>query len=351
MTVTSLFLQLPVELVLDITDYLPLHSQAVVSQTCRHMQNIAVSRLQNSLLKLHHVPRTNYRREYLALIVRDIPNKWLCEFCIRLHPVDFEDNPTRQGHCRCNVKSAWPNYLGTIQNYFELGHRHVQLALKYTRLETIGELNRQYLAQLMAPYHRSFRAIYEKRTAQFSLYPKVKLGRYLVKAVWEYEKEEEEGEANPETIWRLDICQHQGYEWYYENPRRINWRKAKLNDPHWALQNAMSEAFRNRDVEIHGCCSFCRTDFSVRITSERATISAWKDMGSECSPEHISWTSQADKIGIVFYNGEAAVRTLYESEPDDLSSALQIVASLRSKEDMFAGITSLHVEYGLFLNN
>ncbi|KAH7157967.1 hypothetical protein B0J13DRAFT_650747 [Dactylonectria estremocensis] len=158
-------LQLPLEvLLLIIQDNLSQPSQIVLSQTCRA--------LRNTLAKPLH-PEAGLSRhdslEFLASLARDLPTKWVCDICVKLHNVAPGDVLINRHSVSCP-------------------QRHVHLALKYTRISNIDAKYQRYREQLLAPYHGLYSAPGSSSGRavgyQASTYPMIVNGRYLLKSVY-----------------------------------------------------------------------------------------------------------------------------------------------------------------------
>ncbi|KAI0169508.1 hypothetical protein GGR52DRAFT_592115 [Hypoxylon sp. FL1284] len=152
---------LPVELVLMIAEWLSPASKIVLSQTCRSTRYVFGSGLNTSLL-------TRYGKlEYLALVGRDDVGSWLCDRCVALHPINYGDVPRqpRRTWCPKGLRSA-AEKASARECYgawhpeppeADLDYRHVQLALKYARIGGAVPPSQRapaarYFAALMAPY-------------------------------------------------------------------------------------------------------------------------------------------------------------------------------------------------------
>ncbi|KAK1770470.1 hypothetical protein QBC33DRAFT_555949 [Phialemonium atrogriseum] len=307
-------LRLPVELLLLISASLPLHSQVLLSQTCRWLRTVLP--LADSSSRL---PREQYL-EYLAGLAYDMPERWVCEKCMALHSVVEFDTPKRP--CRTLCPLAWRH--GCYQysfNCFWPHHRHIQLTLKYTRM--LGNKKHQrHLQNLLAPSHSRF-VIYPLErnvlAAQCSTYPKVEISngnsdggrrRYLLLSVRRYKAAREI--VSPDSMGIVVVCPHMHM---YSGPQ----------PPGPATLSAyIHAAFKEEDgVEVRGACARCPTDFAVRASPWRATVRAWKDLGSEGSPLDPAWRVHLDDYhqdpvygiqeDLTIAHEPGSVRKLYES--------------------------------------
>ncbi|KAM4056234.1 endonuclease-reverse transcriptase domain-containing protein [Hirsutella rhossiliensis] len=258
-------LQMPVEIILLISDELPKHGQVVLSQTCLDLRAILDHHLHLSGARLS----PEQQLEYLACLARDEPNWWVCERCISLHYVT----------CLDMVRLT-------------LNHHHVQLALKYSRMGGGDVKLRVYLARLLAPEFRHTRSSSRQPShsldGKFWTYPKIAGGRYLVLSVRQYDQICLDVPVSRKSLARIRACEHlhNSFELDYA------WNEGPLPalHPFHGLMNALDEAFASQgETEIRGSCSFCTTDFSVTASSERVTLRVWQDLGGEGSPNNPAW--------------------------------------------------------------
>jgi hypothetical protein len=75
--------RLPPELILHIAEFLPLESASSLSICCRPIYFILGTQYLNTLSKSYR-----YRDEFLLLLVRDLPDHTVCDYCGKLHPID-----------------------------------------------------------------------------------------------------------------------------------------------------------------------------------------------------------------------------------------------------------------------
>ncbi|OTA08297.1 hypothetical protein A9Z42_0092010 [Trichoderma parareesei] len=300
---TSRLLNLPVELVIAIAAQVPRPDQILASQTCRALRNI----LCDSVLSGDdHLPENlsmEERTEFLLHLSRGSPCQWVCEECTELHWAYMHDTPAKplsEGYLPC----FFPGYgqrqdlnLHSIYG-FKLNHRHVQLALKHTRLAATEALDTTYLQKLLQPYQKQIRSRYTRKhlvDAEFSAHPKVVDGRFLVKTTFDFR--EGYDKVCREYLGTVALCGHQ----IIQASDVRNWR-GQLSDSHndlhplYALLITVRAAFQSPGREFCGRCEFCGTDFSVKATPERVTVRAWKDFGPEGTTYDPYWRSHLSRV-------------------------------------------------------
>ncbi|POR39602.1 Uncharacterized protein TPAR_00211 [Tolypocladium paradoxum] len=268
-------LDLPVDLMLGISEYLPLCSQVFLSQTCRLLRQ-AFSHFR----ALIHIPDEE-RLEYLVDRVRNLPGRWLCEVCLQLHHAHVSDTPEHPGGVTCPLGWQGLRSRGYGLMSFRLDHRHVQLTLKYARMKDANNTHQQYLKALLAPVYASFTTqsgFPNMLHTGHAVYPKVVAGRYLLLSVYTYL--ENHTVVTKEAMGKLRICLHQGFA-----PGRTGLSRQHST----GLCYTTEAAFHDLGHEKCGFCPLCLTDFSVCVTPECAIICVWQDLGPEGSPLEPAW--------------------------------------------------------------
>lgn len=81
---TAPLLDLPVELLYEIVDYLPVHSKATLSQTSEGLRAITHDDAVEAVLS---APKKE-RIAYLQLLERALPEYRLCYMCMKLHKLE-----------------------------------------------------------------------------------------------------------------------------------------------------------------------------------------------------------------------------------------------------------------------
>lgn len=303
-------LELPLDAVLLIAEQLPRQSQLVLAQTCRPLQ-VAVRRFL-------HRPGARLSRDehldYLACLARDLPNKWVCEECVGLHDVVLDDVPLSDWR-KPKKKCEWllPHVLFWSEpRAYEVHHRHVQLALKYTRArDKLNIRHRAYLERLLAPvedvsYHN--RARPGVIPIRFSACPRVVGGRFLLLATWRYTKTDTVS-ISPEVLDYMGLCKHQFLYWARMRIFPFPWELRRLP----AIISTLTQAFEAPgDAEARGACPRCPVDFAAQASPDRVVLRVWWDLGPEDSPTDAVWQSlTSDHVEVSHRPG--SVRELFES--------------------------------------
>ncbi|KAI2463043.1 hypothetical protein F4781DRAFT_417900 [Annulohypoxylon bovei var. microspora] len=316
-------IRLPAELIDRISNELSPASRLILSQTCRSLHDILGK---NALA-------ARFSRddccEYLAAIARQRPDYWVCEVCIALHGAVTIDTPERPCVLICPEGPQRWRKAGYGQRHrldgrlLQLDHRHIQLALKYTRLRHRGY--REYLKNLLAPYVDSNFETYTWPYRQsnvlevhYSAFPKIVMGhdgnlRYLLLSVWSYR--EGQKPLSLAAMGDLKICPH--LMLVYGARRGVGPEGGSLKE---ILE---SDFFGGGSDDRSGryFCRLCPTDLCVMKSPGCLVLSAWQDLGSEGSPTDLSWkvhvlnTSRNRRFGLPSLSHEpGSVFALYHKE-------------------------------------
>ncbi|RSL47404.1 hypothetical protein CEP53_009948 [Fusarium sp. AF-6] len=234
---------------LCIVDYLPLDTQAVLSQTCRAMRNILKV---PAPVDLPYIERV----DYLANLAKDRVDCWVCDDCVKIHKMHLADRPLSSVSNICKRNNNQNNndntccHLYRHRKHFFLTSQHVELALKYTRLgnDKLSWKHKLYLSEILKTrICRDEMCDVDglKKDVTCRIQPKVVEGRFLLRTEWIHSFNDEE-KLTAQDLWRL-LCR-QGEE-----------------------------------------CS-CPTDYTFRFGEGKAKLTAWQDLGKGVSPIDLAWT-------------------------------------------------------------
>ncbi|CAI6082958.1 unnamed protein product [Clonostachys chloroleuca] len=274
---------------------LPDHAKVLLSQTCRGIRRM----LQNEKI----VPALS-APEHVRLLVhlsRGNPNVWACAECKKQHPV------TKSGFQRDSWFSSCPNrrFLRRREGVFNVNYARVQLALKYSRFAIANSRIRSYLDSIMeyeSDYH-SVEQRHSREEFEWSSRPRVIDGRFLVKHVWDYRMYS--ASSRPSRLPLISVCNHQRLK---RPPEGIVWGEEREQLVR-AVQQALSD--NRKGIEYCGSCTFCPTDFSVRIFDDGMYVEAWKDFGPEDGPSNPTWASHRLSEAQRTPSDRGSVRRLY----------------------------------------
>ncbi|KAI2612979.1 uncharacterized protein GGS25DRAFT_529456 [Hypoxylon fragiforme] len=368
-------LKLPPNVIAQIASHLTPVDVALFAQTSRGVRAALGPDANASRL-----PRDQYFA-YLATRVRGLPKRWLCEGCMELHRTCEKDWPSASWdtfYCprgwAVSALTSNPTVWATTPRRscrpMRRHHRHVQLALKYTRLR-LPEY-RDYLGHLMAP-HSDIQVDNTGicGTHYMSESKIVAVGgaddddnsntnntnnslRYLVHASWRYHIRDR-GPLPLSQLRHHMICphlemnHHSAAPWFRASPFAHDACEvfslaveASLSTPSPCEDTLPLQEKKQRELgqwpqaeEHRGACPRCATDFSVQRFADYSfvgsphflRIQSWQDLGPEGSPTDLVWRAQAHGrslagvenwrlSGPVYYHEPGSVRRWFEERPD-----------------------------------
>ncbi|KAL6810694.1 hypothetical protein GGI42DRAFT_365240 [Trichoderma sp. SZMC 28013] len=309
----SPILQLPVELLLNIFDFLPPYSRLLVYQTCRAFRAIIHQNFVTGrgviLVTLEH------RLIYLTHLARSLPDRWVCAKCCMLHPTSRWDTPSSWWDTplswlyrpRCGDGYDWSydkhsESLNFFNHQLSISHRHIELTLKYTRLNNLKRAHQSHLKRLLTAHHASSIRVAKGIRLKGSFYPKVTylgVGSNLI---------------SQQSIDWIQICPHLAALGTFSLSRDHRMHLGKIIYLAFAAP---------ANTPIFESCSSCGTDFSVQASPKRATVCIWQDLGPEGSvydPEWAAMVRETTKI----YHRPGSIRELY-GQHEHNGELLQIV--------------------------
>ncbi|KAI6092330.1 hypothetical protein F4821DRAFT_279598 [Hypoxylon rubiginosum] len=291
----SRLLQLAPELVNAIADFLKPVDRVLFAQTCRS----ARAKLFEGPLTACRLSRNEYIT-YLTAQARALPDKWACEKCMVLHPVVDTDTPTSISKSSCPLSHHNPTRIGNLSwKQIPIKHHHIQLALKYTRLQHHGY--DYYLKALLKPYYLKGTGMGTDVPLEirYSAYPKIIKDdngnlKFLLASNWRYSKDHKRILLH--HLGYHQICPH--LEWNYCNncSKRFcdkSYHDSPCHTLYRATETVVEDRCKNQRI---GACPRCPTDYSVQLMPEYLDLWVFQDFGSECSPIDLAWTTHC-------YNG------------------------------------------------
>lgn len=302
-------LQLPVEILLRIFEYLPPYSQLLVYQTCRPLRTLVHQYFLDG--KGDVLATLEDRLRYLTHLARSTPDRWVCAKCCKLHQTCEWDTPVYRGAYQipaCRDGKGYVQQDSECKSLANVGysasHRHVELTLKYARLKSQKKKHRAHLQRLLAPHHYETQSphtisVAEGILAQSSFYPKVVDGRYLLLTVRTYVAAETL--VSPRSINCLQICPHLYSFGAF----------CRRNDMEIDLDTVFYMAFSAPpNTPILSSCLACGTDISIQISPERAVVCAWQDLGPEATVYDPDWEAIVRKTKVVYHDA-GSIRELF----------------------------------------
>ncbi|EHK25096.1 uncharacterized protein TRIVIDRAFT_31775 [Trichoderma virens Gv29-8] len=305
----SYILQLPVELLVEIFSFLPPYSQLLIYQTCRPLRAI----IHRYFLTGEGILVTpNDRLLYLTHLARSLPDRWVCAKCFKLHQTCSWDTPSFRPkyYPKCGDGKNWDlerhdeSQIFFNYQYF-LAHRHIELTLKYTRLESQKRIHQKHLKRLLTPYHAPATQrpadidVAENILSQRSFYPKVVDGRYLLLTVQTYLGIGTT--VSRQSIKFIILCPH------LCSFTSFRFRNGLKLDLDMILYMGFSAPLKFRSFFP---CLACSTDVCIQTSPERVVICTWQDLGPEGTVYDPNWEAIVRNTTSIHHEN-GSIRGLY----------------------------------------
>ncbi|EJP68931.1 uncharacterized protein BBA_01966 [Beauveria bassiana ARSEF 2860] len=285
-SVASILLRTSLDSILDIIRFLHRRDRALLSLTCSYMRDAV-----NLVSQPDHAEDKDERTyiNYLYCLARDMPYRWVCEPCMKLHDISTKDTPRDTSQIHCRKIQCWllySHFVHRAQGY-RLGHRHVQLAVKLSRLgNNLLKEHRLYLEAIMAPYVGT--AIFRTgpidaapRSAKHTVRCKIVDGRFLTLTTFAYSRSRRRG-LNMSMIGAVAVCQHQASK-TLEGARFVS--SGEL----MTLTCALEIALHFPNFPVLGHCTQCPVDYEVSWKGNSLRVRAWADFGTDEGAKEGSW--------------------------------------------------------------
>ena len=273
----SLLLNLPIDIIYVIIDALPLSARILLSQTCRDLWY----RMRGTCFSTFQSATFLERWECLATLDDFLSDHRLCYGCLALHTVDPEDLPTvncQNSDQPCSAPEPRGGRFQIDRYNYAPAFRHIQLAVKYTRLRGIQN---SYRLRLLQKFETDL-GFYQGQSAYITAEPLVVRGRFLLKTSHVFTGRSQPVSMQTVSQRTLIFCPH-NFLGLDDDP----------TDPFIA---AISMNFRNvaRGWNMSArsfSCEHCPTDFVIQVDKQVARIFAWADLGMGRSPIDEYWQS------------------------------------------------------------
>ncbi|KAF2811508.1 uncharacterized protein BDZ99DRAFT_559539 [Mytilinidion resinicola] len=280
------FMELPMDILLLISDELSLVSMVAVSRTCSAMRNLLHSKCVAAIATIRLPTKTIERWVFLAERTNYEPGCLLCMPCRKRHNIDPSDisdvpsgRPSFSNECRYPCGASW-----TVRNH--LRHHHasalfpaynqIQLALKYARKRNAPHL----LSSLLAPQTGlpTDGNIWDcVKVADFIARPKIVNNRFLLHSTWKLNLPNKVRstltKAVANSLPDFRICLHHGLN--------LGWIEREL--------------FRTRlgagSQICSSGCAYCPIGFSIGVIVKYSIFQIWQDLGTQGPPTDAPWRS------------------------------------------------------------
>ncbi|KAH7217920.1 hypothetical protein DER44DRAFT_738132 [Fusarium oxysporum] len=152
------------------------------------------------------------------LVVRQFPSAWRTGRTLRFREFQAKDLCPQPKGPPYKDQPGWNK--DTLRQFEEgallLKHKHVQMSLKYDRLEKKTHQQKSFLKTLLEPYHTDFSPGLEMHpldkcgaVGHFESHPKLVSGRYLLFNQWTFTNPWKDGTIVLGELGRFGACEHQ----------------------------------------------------------------------------------------------------------------------------------------------
>ncbi|KAL5617505.1 hypothetical protein FOBRF1_006253 [Fusarium oxysporum] len=197
------------------------------------------------------------KREYKMLVVRQFPSAWRTGRALRFREFQAKDLCPQPKGPPYKDQPGWNK--DTLRQFEEgallLKHKHVQMSLKYDRLEKKTHQQKSFLKTLLEPYHTDFSPGLEMHpldkcgaVGHFESHPKLVSGRYLLFNQWTFTNPWKDGTIVLGELGRFGACEHQ----------RMTGIPDGFSEP---FVKCVDEAFKNPGCQVDGMCPYCLMEF------------------------------------------------------------------------------------------
>lgn len=270
----SFLLNLPIELLYEIFEQLALPEKLLFSQTCRDLW-----RLLRHKCSLTFEKADGPTRRYCLYALGDIlPDHRYCFDCRALHLLNPNDIIFRgwDEYPKSYTSSMFEDWH-FMSPCYALAFRHVQLAIKYTRLRNFHQ---DYLSSIMQTFTKTM--LHHSMRLKFTAEPVVIDGRFLLMASFTFYEITTPMSSSTLLESHFGLC-----------PHLTVCEPLLPTKPLVALINSAFVNPPSSRTSYHGLrsCDYCPTDYSLIIGDKRATFSTWQDLGAGASPTDPYWSS------------------------------------------------------------
>ncbi|KAF4983979.1 hypothetical protein FZEAL_733 [Fusarium zealandicum] len=286
--------RLPPDVVLCITDELPLRSQVALSQTCSALKNILYYRVPKS----GDMPYTE-RVDFVVDRTKKRLGHWTCDECTRCHPINTRDCPGVKCNTTCPSARTGSNKSRSPLDRYHPESRHVQLALKYASLKKKPWKHARYLKKLMKPRSGVDR-IYSNgiwHDIATKSTPKIVNGRFLLQTIWIYTPAT--GEPDTDDVLFLLRGHAEDFSWYQP---KFHLREKLAEEesqnsiicPCYGckLRDVSHKLCETKDIYFEGYDPETPTDYIAIVSETTVMLVCWQDLGFGDSPLDLAWMRQ-----------------------------------------------------------
>jgi len=277
-----------------------------LSQTCRALRSYWGG---SWIERVGDMPEED-KLEFWFGIAYNLPNYWVCNRCCDIHGLRTRDTPKRPRTYDCRRKMERISY---VWGYL-IDQRHIQLALKYYRLENTNPRYSRYLARLLAS--RTAREwfycpdVSSPHSSRLDLHyePRVVNGQFILSKTSTFSAKWWSLKSLHVGRWNHFLCPH---ERLLPTIPVYNSLRQKHEAHAGELGRVVKEACDSPGKEVTHHCTQCPLDYAVTLCHERKLrIEAWYDLGSYGPELAYLWKTSRTPVSHV----PGSIRALYNGQ-------------------------------------
>lgn len=290
----SLLLNLPLCLICDIFDELDWPDKVVFSQTCRGLWY----HLHSKCISIFRKATSEDRLKYLTMLSNVLLDHYVCERCCVLHLINPEEDVPGIYRPRCRDTYHAPCPLsereeGRVDSsaHYAFGYRHVQLAVKYSRLGGKA-VHQRYLHRIMREFAKTGNPPSSWPTRiqsdAFTARPRIVRGKFIVRARYHFFQDLPKISYSNIVETPIPFCPHQyiGPLYYSEDPVVLI-----IGSLFQLPSGTPYPGFHQRKFS----CDRCPSDYEFIMKGKTLTVFIWRDLGTGTYlDEDPCWRSQVD---------------------------------------------------------
>ncbi len=288
----SLLLNLPLCLILNICDELDWPDKVVFSQTCRSLWHHLHSKCVSTFRKATFEDRL----KYLTILSSILLDYYVCERCCVLHLINPKDVPGiwrsqcwDTYHVPCPLPELNEGSV-SFSRHYAFAYRHVQLALKYSRLGGKA-VHQRYLKNILREFVHLEHPSSQQRIESdaFTARARVVRGKLIVRARYHFFEDLPKVSYKNIIMTPMAFCPHHTIGPLY------SWRDPVILIIQSLFQQPSGfpwPGFYRRSFS----CDRCPSDYEIIMKDSKLTIFIWRDLGTETCLEDPCWRSQINTI-------------------------------------------------------
>ena len=285
-------LGLPNELVLKVAEQSDLSGRIILSQTSKFLQELLKKSCKTELKALSPLQRAEVYSEIGSIL----PEYTFCRGCRALRDEGplLHDSPIEflSHHCGNRDPLCDGDNLVTCPGY-HLRFRHVQAAVKYTRLRRLQTFqgdkmieNRRF--KLLRPYGATDTSPYKHTEIQIRVEPLISQARFILKVTFIFRSTHPSRSLEiHDVLWsRRGCCPHQKLTPYSTTASDLVDAVRNLIRAPWTL---------SKPSPVKLSCDHCPSDMMIELKEQNLHMTGWLDLGSGISFNDPHWTSRTNE--------------------------------------------------------